>query len=115
MFVTKILPFGDERQRSIRAMSNADLRKRTSAPVGDRSKHGINLSLKLGGPPPGQLGGGVEVGLEVEDGVKRGVLEGAKPGLADGHGASPSVLQGEAREDVDEALVSQLGPVDSGS
>lgn len=53
------------------------------------------------------------MGFEVEDGMKRGILESKKPGLADEDGASPSLLQGEAREDVDEALVSQLGPVDS--
>lgn len=112
--MTNILPFCDKRERPIRAMSKADLRERTSAPVGDRSKHGIDLSLKLGGPPLSQLGGRVEVGLEVEDRVKRWVLKGAKPGLANENTASPSVFQGEPREDVDEALVSQLGPIDSG-
>ena len=110
-FTTKFAPFGDESERAIGAVTNANLRESAIAPFNDGSKHGIDLPLEVGGPPASQLGGRVELGVEVEGGVKRGVLEGAEPWLADEHGASPSVLEGEPGEDVGEALVSQLGPV----
>ena len=57
------------------------------------------------------IGGGVKVGFEIEGGEERRVLGGVEPGLADKHGSSPSVVEGESGENVGEALVSQLRPV----
>lgn len=105
------MPFGGEREGSIRAVPGANLGEGPIAPVDDRSEHRINLPLELGQPAVSRLGRRVEPSLEIERRVKRRVLARVHPRLADEHGPKPSVLQGEPTKDVDQALVSQLGPV----
>lgn len=96
----------------IRAVTDADLGEESVARNDDRLKHGVDLPLKLWGPPASRIGG-VEIGLEVESRVEGGVLAGLEPGLAHEHGTAPSVLQGEPGEDVGEAPLGQVGPVGS--
>lgn len=104
----------NQRQRSIRAMPDADFRKRASAPTDDGSEHIIDPVLELRTPESWQLSGGVEMEFEVKHRVEAGIFAGFTPRLAHAHGASPSVLQGKAGEDVDETLVGQLRPVGGG-
>jgi hypothetical protein len=47
----KIVPFCNESERAIRAVSNANLGEEEMSPLSDRSKHGIDLRLELEGPP----------------------------------------------------------------
>jgi len=42
---------GYESERAIRAVLNENLSEEDMSPLNDRSKHGINLGLKLEGPP----------------------------------------------------------------
>lgn len=104
-------PFGDQVEGAIGAMASADRGEAPVAPADGRSEHGIDPPLELRRPPADRLGGRLEAGLEIEGGVEGGVRAGAEPRLADKQGPRPQLLRGEAREDVDQALVSQLGPV----
>lgn len=105
-----IIPLSDERERLIGAVRGADLFLRAGAPIDDRSEHGIDPPLELRGPPPC----GLERRLEVEGGVEARLLAHQQPRLADQHRPNPSVLQGEPSQDVDQALLGQLGPVRAG-
>ena len=95
------IPLSNKRESDIGAAPGANLLKRSIAPFGNRSQNGIDPSLELRGPPPSR----VELGLKDEARVKRGVLAGLQPRLADHHWPTPSVLGGEPSEDVGEALV----------
>ncbi|KAM2542353.1 hypothetical protein TB2_021791 [Malus domestica] len=57
---------------------------------------------------------GIDPPLEVEGGVEAWILAHLQPQLADQHRCTPSVLQGEPTQDVDQALLGQLGPVRAG-
>lgn len=104
-------PFGGEREGLIRAVPGANPGDGAVAPVDDGSEHGIDPVLEVWGPPTRRLELRGEASLEIEGGVERRVLAGVEPRLAGEHGASPPVLEAEPGEDVDQALVSQLGPV----
>ena len=77
-------------------MSDTNFGERPTAPLSNGSEHGVDLPLKLRSPPAGGLGGGVEVDFEIEGGEERTVFAGVEPGLADEHGSSPSVVEGES-------------------
>lgn len=78
-FLRNFVPFGDQSEGAIRAVTNTDLGEEDMGPLNNRAKHGIDFGLEFGGPPARQLAGRVEEGVEVEDRVKRGFLEGAEP------------------------------------
>lgn len=92
-------------------MSDTDFSEISITPNDDGSEHGIDSAFELGGPVSRGLSDRVESTFQVEDRVETGLLAGLQPGLADEHGSPPSVFEGEAGEDADEALVSQIGPV----
>lgn len=92
-------------------MPNADLSEAAVAPNDDGSEHIIDPPLEVRCPEAGQLSCGAERGIDIQHRVEAGILAGLMPRLAHAHNPPPSLLQGEAGEDVDEALVSQLGPV----
>lgn len=92
-------------------MPDANFSERTITPNDDGSEHGIDLAFKLGDPIPWKLSDRVESSFQVKDRVETGILAGLQPRLADEHGSPPSVLEGEAGKDGDEAFPSQIGPV----